>query len=76
MASKKNRPRSLVNRLRGKRKSPKKFTTKITVTVVVEAHMELMRNEVRRQIKKAGWELIGELDGPSLRIKCAVPIVL
>lgn len=77
MAAKKNRPWSLVNSLRGKRKPPKRAkTVSVEVTVIIEAAMEMIRDDVKKQIAKLDWQYLGELHGPSLRVKYSVPIKL
>jgi hypothetical protein len=61
-----------------KRKSPKRAPTIVWIdaTVVVEAAMTAVREGVKYQVKKLGWQLTEEMDGPSLRIKYRVPITL
>jgi hypothetical protein len=60
-----------------RRKPPKRAKTiSIEVTVVIEAAMELIRDDVKKQLAKLDWQYLGALDGPSLRIRYSVPIKL
>lgn len=56
------------------RKPPKKLV-RVGVIVVVESKAPFIREEVKRQITRgAGWRLLEESDGPSLRLYYSVTL--
>ena len=57
-----------------RRKPPKRAPVMVDVILTIEARAPFVREDVQRQMELLGWALVGEADGPSLRLTYKVPI--
>lgn len=57
-----------------RRRPPKRAPIMVDVILTIEAKATFIRERVKAEVGRMGWKLMGEADGPTLRLTYKVPI--